>query len=49
MLCNVKLVLFVIILSLFTIFVYNKIISSIVTVLRSELLLHNFIIEKLQN
>lgn len=44
MLCNVKLVLFVIILSLFTI-VYNK----IVTVLRSELLLHNFIIEKLQN
>lgn len=48
MLCNVKLVLFVIILSLFTI-VYNKIISSIVTVLRSELLLHNFMIEKLQN
>lgn len=48
MLCNVKLVLFVIILSLFTI-VYNKIISSTVTVLRSELLLHNFIIEKLQN
>lgn len=48
MLCNVKLVLFVIILSLFAI-VYNKIISSIVTVLRSELLLHNFIIEKLQN
>lgn len=48
MLCNVKLVLFVIILSLFTI-VYNEIISSIVTVLRSELLLHNFIIEKLQN
>lgn len=48
MLCNVKLFFFVIILSLFTI-VYNKIISSIVTVLRSELLLHNFIIEKLQN
>lgn len=48
MLCNVKLVLFVIILSLFTI-VCKKIISSIVTVLRSELLLHNFIIEKLQN
>lgn len=48
MLCYVQLVLFVIMLSLFTI-VYNKIISSVVTVLRSELPLHNFRIEKLQN